>query len=99
MRWRRSAGEGAAWSKPVFAYCEPVSANPWSPNHIREVTDAGLKLGGGADTPALCGREMGWDLRVVPSDDDVMALSETFINEGRLVCQKCAQKMVDTEAA
>lgn len=87
------------WTKPRFAYCEPVTATGITPDHIRRITDAGLKLGGGADTDALCGRELGWDHRFVPEDDDVLALSETYVNNVRLVCPECAQVMVDIGAA
>ena len=31
--------------------------------HIRELTDAGKKFGGGADTPTLCGLKAAWDVR------------------------------------
>ena len=49
-----------------FRFCEPSwvgGADPW---HIREISQAGEKLGGGADTPAFCGLDLngGWDLRV-----------------------------------
>ena len=47
-----------------FAFCESMGATSTSPWHIRQLTDKGLKLGGGADTEALCGREMCWDLNV-----------------------------------
>lgn len=96
---RRILPSKGAWTKPAFAYCEAVTATPWSPNHIRKITSAGLKTGGGADTDALCGRALGWDLRLVPEDDDVMALAETVINGRSLVCSACAQRMVDIEAA
>ena len=63
--------------KPVFAFCESVHAPPKGSWHIRRLGPAGLKLGGGIDTPSLCGRLRpfgdntperhgagGWDLRV-----------------------------------
>jgi hypothetical protein len=46
-----------------FAFCETDTAGGGSPWHIRELTGRGKKLGGGADTPALCGRKVSWDLR------------------------------------
>lgn len=46
-----------------YAFCEPVTASSWSAIHIRELTDAGRKPGGGADRAALCGREVAWDLQ------------------------------------
>lgn len=50
--------------KREFAFCESIHATSTSPWHIRKLTDKGLKLGGGADTKALCGREVAWDLEV-----------------------------------
>jgi len=50
--------------QPEFSFCESVHASSLSPWHIRRLTDAGKKLGGGADTKSLCGREMCWDLEV-----------------------------------
>ena len=54
---------------PRFSFCERVWAGPKSPWHIRELGVAGRKLGGGIDTPSLCGRIVppsgkGWDLDV-----------------------------------
>ena len=46
------------------SYCESIHATSTSPWHIRELTDQGRKLGGGADTKALCGLEVSWDLEV-----------------------------------
>jgi len=48
--------------KREFAFCESVTATSTSPWHIRKLTDQGLKTGGGADTKALCGREVSWDV-------------------------------------
>ena len=48
-----------------YSFCESVWATSISPWCIRELTSAGKKLGGGIDTPSLCGRcerSMGWDL-------------------------------------
>lgn len=50
-----------------YSFCEPVwvgSAARWC---VRPLTDRGRKLGGGVDTPSLCGRVDpakggGWDL-------------------------------------
>ncbi len=60
--------------KPSYAFCESVTGiGPW---HIRKLSEAGLKLDGGIDTPTLCGRVRpfgdtadrvgggGWDLNV-----------------------------------
>lgn len=46
------------------AFCEPVQCSPYSRWHIRRLTDIGMKPGGGADTPALCGIAVAWDLDV-----------------------------------
>lgn len=48
-----------------YSYCESVTASGSSPWHIRRLTDAGRKTGGGIDTDSLCGRvkaPYGWDL-------------------------------------
>lgn len=63
--------------KPKYAFCESVHAMPLGSWHIRRIGEAGLKLGGGIDTPSLCGKLRpfgdnsaerrgtgGWDLRV-----------------------------------
>ena len=61
--------------KPTHVFCESVTGiGPW---HIRKLSKNGLKLGGGIDTPSLCGRIRplgdhtqervgggGWDLEV-----------------------------------
>lgn len=51
----------------TYSFCESVAAGPRSPWHIRKLTDKGKKLGGGIDTPGLCGHPRvtyGWDLDV-----------------------------------
>lgn len=53
---------GRARVNVVAAFCEPVTAGSNTLIHIRPLTSVGLKLGGGADTPALCGRRVDWDL-------------------------------------
>ena len=45
-----------------YSFCESITAGPLSRWHIRPLTSVGKKLGGGADTPALCGRTVSWDL-------------------------------------
>lgn len=50
-----------------YVFCESVHASGTSPWHIRKLTEAGLKLGGGIDTGSLCGHVeagRGWDLAV-----------------------------------
>ena len=46
-----------------YSFCETAHATGSSPWHIRKLTSAGKKLGGGADTPALCGRKVAWDIK------------------------------------
>jgi hypothetical protein len=47
-----------------YSFCENVHAGPLARWHIRELTDKGKKLGGGADSRSLCGRQVDWDLEV-----------------------------------
>jgi hypothetical protein len=49
---------------PAYSFCETVTAGSSSKWHIRLLTRFGKKLGGGADTPSLCGRKVAWDLSV-----------------------------------
>lgn len=74
----RSPREWQEGEIPVYAFCESVFATGKSPWHIRKVGLAGLKLGGGIDTPSLCLRVKpfgvesgtnGWDLSVRITDD------------------------------
>lgn len=47
-----------------YYFCETVTARPLGPWHIRPAGNKGRCPGGGADTEALCGLEMAWDLEV-----------------------------------
>lgn len=49
---------------PDYSFCESSAASGRSPWHIRQLTAAGKKPGGGADTPSLCDLEMAWDVEV-----------------------------------
>ncbi len=49
-------------TKVSYSFCETVTAGSSTPWHIRELTARGKMLGGGADTPALCGVKVSWDL-------------------------------------
>lgn len=72
--------------KVEFAFCETSTAGSLTPWHIRKLTNKGLKLGGGADTEALCGRKVCWDL-------------ETKIDSTQLeyrCCIKCVVKYNNT---
>jgi len=62
-RIRRDKGVNVP--KAEYAYCESIHASGSSRWHIRRLTAAGRKLGGGADTPALCGLTVAWDIGVV----------------------------------
>ena len=46
----------------IYSFCETVTATGSSPWHIRKLSDNGPKYGGEADTPALCGRTVAWDV-------------------------------------
>lgn len=46
-----------------YSFCERATAGPLSPWHIRRLY-TGRKLGGGADSDALCGQKVAWDLSV-----------------------------------
>lgn len=49
----------------AYAFCESIHAGSLSLWHIRKLTEAGPKFGGGIDTPSLCGHvTKGWDLKV-----------------------------------
>lgn len=62
-----------------FAFCESVTIDtPW---HIRILTSNELKVGGGVDTKALCGKEVYWDL-----------LTEITPHHLTHCCRKCAEK-------
>ena len=53
---------------PAHSFCETMTATGSSPWHIRLLDAAGQKFGGGATTPALCGRKVAWDLNVDITD-------------------------------
>ena len=40
----------------THAFCETYHAPPLAPWHIRRLTEAGRRTGGGADSASLCGR-------------------------------------------
>ncbi|WP_159599502.1 hypothetical protein [Agromyces humi] len=72
-------------SAPVYAYCETITAGPTTRNHIRPITEAGLKTGGGADTVAICGREVAWDLRTA----DIYHLPGVTAEGVDWICANC----------
>jgi len=81
---RPSLGLGPE-DRPPFTFCEPVWVSGSGHWCIRKTTEVGLKLGGGVDTPSLCGRVeagRGWDLAV--------RMTEHHLNEN--ACPKCLPK-------
>lgn len=78
---------------PMYAYCEPALGPTFRTFHIRRLTDAGLKPGGGIDSPPLCGRELaggGWDI------PEPVVLAQAAENAKRInpgggadTCSKC----------
>ena len=47
-------------AKQQFSFCETTAAIIW---HIRELSSAGPKYSGGADTLTLCGGQAAWDIQ------------------------------------
>lgn len=62
----------------TYSFCETIAAYVL---HIRPLTDAGRKLGGGADTEALCGAKALWDLNAP------IPMNLTGDTDG--LCRKC----------
>jgi len=73
--------------KPL-SFCETgfAMSAPW---HLRRLSDAGPKYGGGADTPALCGRKVAWDI-------DVPVTPERLDNPD-ITCAKCKEALDDED--
>jgi hypothetical protein len=76
----------------TYTFCEPSFAGPRAPWCIRKLTAIGKKLGGGVDTPSLCGRVKptavggpgGWDLTHTLGEADL---------EAEFTCKKCVAKL------
>ncbi|KQO98381.1 hypothetical protein [Leifsonia sp. Leaf264] len=81
---------------PVFAFCERVTATPTSPNHIRQLTEVGMKQGGGADTLALCGAEVAWDTLIVDFDRLPHMLANQ--HETARYCPTCSEAALQQHA-
>lgn len=72
-----------------YSFCESVTASSISPWCIRPLTETGKHIGGGVDTPSLCGRVRpsgktglgGWDLAI---DFDVY-----LARGGSRACKRC----------
>ena len=73
-------------SKPEdFSFCESTWAPPLGKWHVRRLTDAGNKFGGGIDTPSLCEFiKQGWDLRV--------PINQFHLKE--VVCDHCREALL-----
>jgi hypothetical protein len=61
---RKTTEVKALTTQVTYAFCETITATGATPWHIRKLSDKGIKIGGGADTPALCGRVVSWDIGV-----------------------------------
>jgi len=72
----------------TFSFCEPVWATPTSRIHIRE-HEGERKVGGGINTPTLCGRMMnyGWDLE---GEVTVERIDARLAAETGPTCPDCA---------
>ena len=77
--------------KPEYAFCETVHASALSPWHIRKLTEQGKKLGGGADTPSLCGLKVSWDLRTDWHISEALSDIERY-RLTHVVCKERAKK-------
>lgn len=69
----------------TYSFCESATVTGVGPWHIRKLSEAGHKYGGGIDTPSLCTRVKpkpwgGWDLRMEVTKKQVMHVD---------VCQAC----------
>lgn len=71
-----------------MSICESSAATDTSPKHIRNLTNAGMFTGGGADTPALCGTQVSWDTKPVESLFSLERIQSHSHPSYRL-CQKC----------
>jgi len=68
---------------PEFSFCETIAAvGRW---HIRQLTEKGRMLGGGADTETLCGLKAAWDLAV--------PINAFHLNQAACVC--CAKAYIE----
>lgn len=85
----RQSTKAPAEKPPEYVFCESSTASSTSPWHIRKVSSIGLKLGGGIDTPSLCGRvrPIGDDLRGFGGWDLNVGISEHHLTH---CCKACA---------
>lgn len=71
--------------RPSFTYCETVAAIVW---HIRQLSDAGPKYSGGADTRTLCGGQAAWDIQCEINEATLKARP----GEPGRPCKVCAER-------
>lgn len=64
----------------THSFCETSYAAATSPWHIRRLTSKGRKLGGGADTPSLCGLQVSWDLQTTITEHHLTHCCKTCAN-------------------
>ena len=74
-----------------YSFCEGIAAGSASRWHIRKLSPQGQKIGGGADTPSLCGRKMAWDLKP--------PITPRILQDSTAVCRECARHYYDREDA
>ena len=77
---------------PTFAWCEPATAGPMAPNHLRVIGEEGIKLTGGAPGSAMCGRDLryGWDLKREVTPETVTRLATPRDGDGHVwACLPC----------
>jgi hypothetical protein len=80
--------------KDEYSYCETFTAGSSTPWHIRKLTDAGKKLGGGADTPSLCDRTVAWDVNCPLQEFDI--IKNPKAPNTIPVCKKCKEAYLAT---
>lgn len=73
--------QASAMFSGEFFFSETVTAHALAPWHIRPAGDKGRCPGGGADTAALCGRVVAWDLDLEVTDETVARVGP---------CARCA---------
>lgn len=73
---------------PRFAFCENVTASSTSAFHIRMLSGRGLQPSGSADTMALCGSHVAWDVPGI--------VNEATIADDR-TCRRCLMLFLESE--
>lgn len=78
---------------PVLGYaeCERVTATERSPIHVRRLSQTGLHPNGGADTEALCGAEVAWDISQTSLDEIMRRIESRTGEETWRYCSPCAE--------